>query len=77
MILIVRTDASILGVGGMLLHIDNSGKELPIAYAGKAFNKTEQKWSTYEQEAFGVFYCISQFLLSIGWWPMSLRPLTI
>lgn len=61
MILIVRTDASILGVGGMLLHIDNSGKELPIAYAGKAFNTTEQKWSTYEQEAFGVFYCISQF----------------
>lgn len=58
--IILRTDASTLGVGGVLFQMGEEGRERPIAFVSKAFNETEQRWSTIEQEAFAIFYCIRQ-----------------
>ena len=59
--LIVRTDASTAGVGGMLVQVDQDGKEEVVALASKAFNDTETKWSTIEQECFAIFFCIRKW----------------
>jgi transposase InsO family protein len=56
--LVLRTDASVVGVGGMLVQIDDNGKELPVCYVSKAFNATERRWSTYEQEAYGIVFSV-------------------
>ena len=58
--LILRTDASTLGVGGILFQPGEKGKEVAVAYVSKAFTETERKWSTIEQEAFAIYYCIRQ-----------------
>ena len=59
--LVLRTDASTLGIGGVLLQLnEHHGKEVPIAFVSKAFNDVERKWSTIEQEAFAIYYCVKQ-----------------
>lgn len=59
--LFLRTDASNTGVGGVLFQRFTEGKvveERPIAFVSKAFNETEQNWSTIEQEGFAIFHCV-------------------
>ena len=55
--LFVRTDASIIGVGGMLYQIRSGVKEV-IAYVAKKFTEAERRWSTIEQECYAVYYAI-------------------
>ncbi|GKT35482.1 Transposon Tf2-6 polyprotein, partial [Aduncisulcus paluster] len=55
---ILRTDASTVGIGGILLQRATSGKEKLINLFSRKFNKTETRWSTIEQEAFGIYYGI-------------------
>ena len=57
--LYLRTDASIIGIGGMLYQKHND-IEHPICFLSRAFTPTEQKWSTIEQEGYASFYCITQ-----------------
>ena len=57
----LSTDASTLGVGGVLFQHQQEGdteKKNIICYVSRAFNGTEQKWSTIEQEAFGIYFSI-------------------
>ena len=64
--LVLRTDASTLGIGAMLLNVDDDGNDRPIWYLSHAFTASESKWSTIEQEAFAIFFAItslSHFLL--------------
>ncbi|GKT32476.1 DDE-type integrase/transposase/recombinase, partial [Aduncisulcus paluster] len=56
---ILRTDASTTGIGGILLQRDSTGKEKLINLFSKKFSTTESRWSTIEQEAFGVYYGIT------------------
>jgi hypothetical protein len=62
--LFLRTDASLQGVGGILFQrvttSDGLVEERPIAFVSKAFNATEQKWSTIEQEGYAIFHCIQK-----------------
>ncbi|KAG9392766.1 hypothetical protein J8273_5907 [Carpediemonas membranifera] len=58
--LIVRTDASTAGCGGVLLQ-EKDGEEQVIAYTSHRFTEAEQRWSTIEQELFGVFHAIISF----------------
>jgi hypothetical protein len=54
----LEVDASTLGLGGILFQkID--GKIRPIQFIALAFNDTQRKWQTLEQEAFAVYHCIT------------------
>jgi len=55
--LVLRTDASNLGIGGALVQVAEDGSERLVALISKAFTETEAKWSTIEQECFAMFYC--------------------
>ena len=61
---VLRTDASELGVGAVLLQRKTcEGKEdvwQPIAFVSKKFSDTARKWSTIEQEAYGIFYAVKK-----------------
>jgi hypothetical protein len=56
--IVLRTDASTKGIGGVLMNVDG-GVELPVCFLSKAFTETESRWSTIEQEAYAVFYCVT------------------
>ena len=58
--LYLRTDASMVGIGGMLFQYDENGKELPVSFVSKALDDTQKNWSTIEQEAYAIFHCIKQ-----------------
>ena len=60
---VLRTDASELGVGAVLLQRflpDDGGPEVmqPIAFVAKKFTDTAKGWSTIEQEGYGIFYAV-------------------
>lgn len=58
---VLRTDASEVGVGGVLLqHIEVSGalEWQPIAFISHKFSQQAQRWTTIEQEGFAIFYCV-------------------
>lgn len=57
--LILYTDASTVGVGATLAQVQD-GKEVHILYLSKKFSEAATKWSTIEQECFGIFYAITQ-----------------
>ena len=61
---ILRTDASEIGVGAVLLQQksldDGSTQSQPIAFVSKKFSEQAQRWATIEQEAFGIYYAVKQ-----------------
>ena len=36
--------------------------EFPIAFLSHTFSETQRKWSTTEQEAYGVYYAITKWI---------------
>lgn len=56
--LVLRTDASQFGVGGMLLQICR-GVEQPICFVSKKLSPEARCWSTIDQEAFAIFYAVT------------------
>ncbi len=53
--LVLMTDASDVGVGGVLLQ---AGK--PLLYMSKVLNKIQRRWPTIEKECFGIIHCLSK-----------------
>lgn len=56
---VLRTDASTVGVGALLLQRSPDGAEEPVCFVSKAFTPAESRWSTIEQEAFAIFFTIT------------------
>eukprot|EP00762_Andalucia_godoyi_P008723 ANDGO_04722.mRNA.1 Retrovirus-related Pol polyprotein from transposon 17.6 len=56
--IVLRTDASTVGIGGTLLQRIH-GDERPVCYLSRAFTPAESRWSTIEQEAFAVYFCVT------------------
>jgi hypothetical protein len=62
----LATDASCLGVGGVLYqpsesdHEDINGNNI-IAICSKKLNECQQRYSTYKKELFAIIYCLRQF----------------
>jgi reverse transcriptase-like protein/integrase-like protein/chromodomain-containing protein len=56
--LILRVDASLLGVGGVLLNVLPTGHEHIITFLSHAFSGPSKRWSVLEQEAFAAVYCM-------------------
>ena len=57
---IVYMDASDDTCGAQLSQ-EHDGTEFPIAFLSHTFSKTQCKWSTTKQEAFGVYYTITKW----------------
>ena len=57
---IVYTDAS-NDACGVQLSQEHNGTEFPVAFLSHTFTETQQKWSTTEQEAFGIYYIITKW----------------
>src|SRR5699024_2426151 len=58
---IVKTDASELGWGAILLQEENDGTRFAIEYASQAFNQAQRKYSTYDKEATGVVAAVRKW----------------
>ena len=56
---IVYTDALDDACGAQLLQ-KYDGTELPIAFLSHTFTETQRKWSTTEQEAYGIHYGVTK-----------------
>ena len=54
------TDASDDACGAQLSQ-EHNGTEFPVAFLSHTFTETQCKWSTTEQEAFGVYYAITKW----------------
>ena len=59
---IIYTDASDDACGARLMQ-EHDGTEFPIAFLSHTFTETQRKWSTTEQEAYGVYYVITKWTL--------------
>jgi hypothetical protein len=61
---ILRTDASMIGVGAVLLQEkilpDGTIQLQPIAFISKKFSDQASRWATIEQEAYGIYYAVKQ-----------------
>ena len=57
---IVYTDTSD-DTCGVQLSQEDDGKEFPIAFLSHIFTDTQQKCSTTEQEAYGVYYAVTKW----------------
>ena len=56
---IVYTDAFDNACGAQLSQA-HDGTEFPVAFLSHTFTETQGKWSTTEQEAYGVYYAITK-----------------
>jgi hypothetical protein len=55
----LHTDASQLGLGGVLFQVIN-GQFRPVQFVSKALTTTESRWEVQEQEAYAIIYCIKK-----------------
>ena len=39
---------------------EHDGTEFPIAFLSHTFSETQRKWSTTEQEVYGVYYAVTK-----------------
>ena len=56
---IVYTDASDDACRAQLSQ-EHNGTEFPVAFLSHTFTETQWKWSTTEQEAYGIYYAITK-----------------
>jgi hypothetical protein len=56
----VRTDASDDGIGGYIFQLDQQ-RELPIRFISKALHRAQFNCSTFEKEAYAMFYTTTKF----------------
>ena len=57
---IVYTDASDDACRAQLSQ-EHDGMEFPVVFLSHTFTETQRKWSTTEQEAYGVYYTITKW----------------
>lgn len=59
--LVLATDASPYGVGAVLSHQYPNGTERPLQYASQTLNRTQQKYSQVDKEAYAIIFGIRKF----------------
>ncbi len=61
---ILRTDASVVGYGGVLymVYVRDDGKKeyRPIKFMSKKFSDAATRWDTYSQECYAIFACVKE-----------------
>jgi transposase InsO family protein len=58
---IVQSDASQVGIGGVLAQMDDNNQEYVIGYFSHKLTKEEQKYHTYERECLAVLKTLDHF----------------
>jgi len=58
--IVVRCDASMLGVGAALLNLDGEEEKM-IAFTSKSFKDASSRWSVIEQECYGIVHALTSF----------------
>ncbi|CAF4200338.1 unnamed protein product, partial [Rotaria magnacalcarata] len=62
---VLTTDASGIGIGGILRQYTPSGTKIN-SFKSRVLDDTERKYDTIEQEALAIFWCISELRSYIG-----------
>ena len=57
---IIYTDTSDEACGAQLMQ-EHDSTEFPIAFLSHTFSEKQRKWSTIEQEAYGVYYAVTKW----------------
>lgn len=58
---ILRTDASLHGVGAVLLQCSADDAFQPLGFASEKFSDAATRWSTIEQEAYAIYFAVKHF----------------
>lgn len=59
--IVLRTDASDVGIGAHLVQKTDADAEHTLAFFSQVFSPTQQRWSTIEQEAYAIFAAIKHW----------------
>lgn len=57
--LVLRTDASEKGCGGVLMSRE-TGDDRPVSFFSKKFSSAHSRWPTVEQELYAIIFCLTQ-----------------
>ena len=58
---IVSTDASNIGIAGVITQLDENGKEKPLAFAFRTLTHAEKNYTITDKEALSIFWILSKF----------------
>ncbi|RUS83602.1 hypothetical protein EGW08_008656 [Elysia chlorotica] len=59
--IVLICDASPYGVGAILTQLDSNGYERPVAYASRALNDAERKYSQIDREGLALIFAVKRF----------------
>ena len=57
----VQTDASDYGIGAYLFQMGPDSQEKPLGFISKSLNDVQRRWSTFEKEAYAIFYALRKW----------------
>ena len=59
--ILVQVDASSFGLGAILSHVDEGGKEYPVYYASRTLSAPERNYPQIEKEGLAIVYAVKKF----------------
>lgn len=62
----LEVDASIVGVGAVLLQEDEDGVDRPVSFFSRKFNSCQSRYSTIEQETLALLLALQFFEVYVG-----------